>query len=582
MSDPTVAISGAALSLVASPADPEITVSDAFGDVLYTNLSPLSPAEPIDFGLDTATAPLHADDSQPARIYAATGDILDIQFGSYVPAADTGNQQVIAAKPFDIYAGRDIVDSGTLLTPDIFLNLKTSDISSVTAGRDIIESSFDIAGPGNLVVQAGRNLYEADQGAIVSLGRVFGITPANRDTGAGVTVLAGVGNGPDYTAFADTFVNPASTFVVLNTQTGGNVAPMIVQMDDAMLMTWLQSYAGYTGSAAGAYAYFLTLPSAAQAIFLRQLYFNLLDVSGRDFNLPNDSLGLSMTYVLGKDAIASLFPANVSTSPTPPDTGDITLFGGSGVQTLFGGRIEALTPGGNTIVGVEGTTPPSTAGFITQGSGDIDIYAQDSVLLGESRVMTTFGGNIVVWSALGNINAGRGAKTTIDYTPVQRVYDNYGNVFLSPTVPSSGAGIATLAPIPGVPPGNIDLIAPVGTVDAGEAGIRGSGNLNIAALHVVNAANISVQGSTTGVPTAVAPDIGGLTSAGNAAGAAAQAAENAAPKQQAAPLPSIWIVEILGYGGGSQPEEQDQKKKKKHLQTISSLSSDQTKQALLF
>ena len=573
INDPILSISGTPLSLVATPSVPGITVSSPSGRVLFTNISTLN-TEPLFFGLDTATGPLHENDTQPARVYAATGDILGIQFGLFRPAGNGESQQVIAAKPFDIFAGRDIVDSGTLLTPDIFLNLNPTDISSVTAGRDIIQSSFDVAGPGNLVVQTGRNLYEADQGAIVSLGRVFGITPANRDTGAAVSVLAGVGGGPDYSDFATEFLSPDSTLNL-------DDASAIIQSDNATLYGWLQANAGYGGSQAGAYAYFQTLPVAQQDVFLRTLYFDLLNNSGLEFNNPASAHYKS--YILGQDAIASLFPANITTGNTAPDTGDITLFGPSGIQTLFGGTIEALTPGGNTIVGVEGTTPPSTAGFITQGSGDIDIYAQDSVLLGESRVITTFGGNIVVWSSLGNINAGRGSKTTIDYTPVQRVYDNYGNVFLSPTVPSSGAGIATLAPIPGVPPGNIDLIAPVGTVDAGEAGIRGSGNLNIAALHVVNAANISVQGSTTGVPTAVAPNIGGLTSAGNAAGAAAQAAENAAPKQQAAPLPSIWIVEILGYGGGSAPDDQDQKKKKKkHLQTISSLSSDQMKQALLF
>jgi hypothetical protein len=576
ISDPSLLISGAPSSLVATPIDPGITVTSASGGVLFTNHNKtLSAAEPLDFGLDTATGPLHQNDTQPALIYAATGDILGIQFGLYRPASNGQSQQVIAAKPFDVYAGRDIVDSGTLLTPDIFLNLNPTDISSVTAGRDIIESSFDVAGPGNLVVQAGRNLYEADQGAIVSLGRVFGITPANRDTGAGVSVLAGVGSGPDYTSFATEFLSPDSTLNLDDAST-------IIQSDDATLYTWLQTNAGYTGTQAGAYTYFQTLPPAQQDVFLRALYFDLLNNSGLEFNNPDSAHFKS--YILGKDAIASLFPANVTAGTTAPDTGDITLFGPSGVQTLFGGTIEALTPGGNTIVGVEGTTPPSTAGFITQGSGDIDIYAQDSVLLGESRVITTFGGSIVVWSALGDINAGRGSKTTIDYTPVQRIYDDYGNVFLSPTVPSSGAGIATLAPIPGVPPGNINLIAPVGTVDAGEAGIRGSGNLNIAALHVVNAANISVQGSTTGVPTAVAPDVGGLTSAGNAAGAAAQAAENAAPKQRAAPTPSIWIVEILGYGGGVQtaPLPTEKKRKATHLQTASSQSSDPTRQALLF
>ena len=217
---------------------------------------------------------------------------------------------------------------------------------------------------------------------------------------------------------------------------------------------------------------------------------------------------------------------------------------------------------------MEGTTPPASAGFITQGSGDINIYAQDSVLLGGSRVLTTFGGNIVIWSTQGNINAGRGSKTTIDYTPLQRVYDNYGNVFLSPTAPSSGAGIATLNPIPSVPAGKINLVAPFGTIDAGEAGIRGSGNLNIAALHVVNGANIQVQGATTGVPTSSAPNIGSLTSASGAAGAAAQAGENATGANQAAPQPSIWIVEILGYGGGSPTQPLPEKRKAKGLQKI--------------
>ena len=108
--------------------------------------------------------------------------------------------------------------------------------------------------------------------------------------------------------------------------------------------------------------------------------------------------------------------------------------------------------------------------------------------------MTTFGGGILAWSAEGDINAGRGAKTTVVYTPPRRVYDAFGNVALSPNAPSSGAGIATLAPIAEVPAGDVDLHAPLGTIDAGEAGIRVSGNINIAALHVVNAANIQVKG----------------------------------------------------------------------------------------
>ena len=188
---------------------------------------------------------------------------------------------------------------------------------------------------------------------------------------------------------------------------------------------------------------------------------------------------------------------------------------------------------------------------MTQGSGDIQLYARDSILLGQSRIMTTFGGGILAWSAEGDINAGRGAKTTVVYTPPRRVYDAFGNVALSPNAPSSGAGIATLAPIAEVPAGDVDLHAPLGTIDAGEAGIRVSGNINIAALHVVNAANIQVKGESNGIPAAATVNTGALASASAASSAAAGAAQESvqrAQQQSRQNLPSVISVQILGYG----------------------------------
>jgi len=179
------------------------------------------------------------------------------------------------------------------------------------------------------------------------------------------------------------------------------------------------------------------------------------------------------------------------------------------------------------------------------------LYSLNSILLGQSRIMTTFGGSIMGWSAAGDINAGRGSKTTVVYTPPKRVYDGWGNVALSPSVPSTGAGIATLNPIPEVPAGDIDLIAPLGTIDAGEAGIRVSGNINIAALRVVNAANIQTQGKSSGVPVAAVVNTGAMSSASSAGAAASQAAEGAARNQQAAARQgraSIVTVEVLSFG----------------------------------
>lgn len=229
--------------------------------------------------------------------------------------------------------------------------------------------------------------------------------------------------------------------------------------------------------------------------------------------------------------------------------GDIT--GKSvGIHTQFGGDIQILNPGGQTVIGVEGVQAGANAGLVTQGqNSNIDIYSLGSVLLGQSRIMTTFGGHILAWSATGDINAGRGSKTTVIFTPPKRATDQFGNVTLSPAAPASGAGIATLNSIPGTPPSNIDLIAPEGTIDAGEAGIRVSGNINLAAAQVLNAANIQVQGSSSGNPTLQAPSMSASLSTANATAASQQ---TATPNQGSGTAqPSVIIVEVLGYGGGS-------------------------------
>jgi hypothetical protein len=187
--------------------------------------------------------------------------------------------------------------------------------------------------------------------------------------------------------------------------------------------------------------------------------------------------------------------------------------------------------------------PPSTAGLLTFGSGDINIYSLGSVLLGQSRIFTTFGGAITIWSADGDINSGRGAKTTVVYQPPLVAYDLYGDITLSPSAPTTGAGIATLAPFAEVPPGNVYLVAPLGTIDAGEAGIRVSGNAYLAALHIVNADNIQVQGKAFGLPPKPVTNLA-LTTTSNATTEAAKVVNALAPHRS-----NVVNVEVTGFGG---------------------------------
>lgn len=519
------------------------------------------------FGADTASGTLHTGDSDPARFYALDGDILDLRTGEILNFSPSLNRAtstwLVGGKPVWMMAGRDILGAGTIpgsptsvpaelgataSAGNLFVHSNPNDISVVSAGRDIVYSNFTVAGPGTLDVTAGRNILQEDKGSLRSMGPVGG--GRDRSAGAGIVVQAGVGaNGPDYAAVARRYLDPAngadSGLPLDSAENAGKAAKTY----ERELAAWLTERYGFAGSTDDALQAFAALPARQQAVFLRQVYFSELRASGREYN--DASSRRFNSYLRGRQAIATLFPDHDADGKPVQYAGDFTMFGGSGVRTDFGGAIQMLIPGGQAVFGVEGVAPPATAGVVTQGSGDIQMYAKGSILLGQSRIMTTFGGDILGWSAQGDINAGRGSKTTLVYPPVSRVYDAFGNVTLSPTAPSTGAGIATLNPIPEVAPGTVDLIAPLGTIDVGEAGVRSSGSVNFAALQVVNAANVQAQGSTTGLQVASAPNVGALTAASAAASSATQTAQDALRQQAGdarSKMPSIVSVQVQGFG----------------------------------
>ncbi|MDI4232850.1 filamentous hemagglutinin family protein [Bradyrhizobium sp. Arg237L] len=451
-----------------------------------------------------------------------------------------------------VRAGRDIVGAG--LAPgvtkisavggfnsrgNLIVHNNPNDISIVSAGRDIVFANFDIAGPGVLEVSAGRNLYQADKGSITSIGP---IAIDDKRPGASILMQAGVGtNGPDYAALT-TYLDPANlavTGVPLADQAG-----KVAKTYEKELADWLKERFDFAGTVEEARTYFAVLAPEQQGSFLRQVYFAELKAGGREYNDRQSSRYGS--YFRGRQAIATLFPERDEAGNVLQRAGDIIMFGGSGVRSNFGGDIQMLAPGGQIVVGVEGQVPPASAGVLTLGPGGIQMYSKGSILLGLSRIMATMGGDVLAWSAEGDINAGRGAKTTIGYVPPRRVYDDYGMVTLSPNAPSSGAGISARSVIPGIRSGDVDLIAPLGTIDIGEAGVSGR-NVNLAALQIINAANIQAQGNVTGVPTVQAPPVAALSTSSNLT-AATQQAQPIAPSTN--DRPSIIIVEFLGFGGG--------------------------------
>lgn len=500
---------------------------------------------------------------EPSRFYALAGDLVGVDSGRllrYTGTSDVrfGQLRYEGHGAVRMIAGRDIVSSGTGLgsertasdnmgdyasSGNLFVNTSATDVSLVQAGRDILYGNFNVAGPGSLEISAGRNLLMNDEVAVTSLGAV---AAGDTRSGASIVLQAGASQA-DYSGFLRRYLeldNLAQAGTPLAEQPG-----KVVRTYENELIEWLSGRYGFSGDAQQAREFLAGLSAEQQRIFAREVYFAELKAGGREYNEVG---GVRQgSYLRGRNAIAALFPERDPAGNPISYEGDIVMYGGAGVHTNFGGDIQLLTPGGQQVFGIEGEAPPSTAGVVTQGVGNIRSYALSSILLGQSRVMTTFGGDIQIWSAEGDINAGRGSQTTVVYTPPRRIYDAWGNVSLSPQVPSSGAGIATLNPIPEVAPGDIDLIAPLGTIDAGEAGIRVSGNVNVAALQVVNAANIQTQGQSSGIPLVASVNTGALTSASAAASSATQAAEDVSRQQQAAArqrMPSVITVQVLGFG----------------------------------
>ncbi len=243
--------------------------------------------------------------------------------------------------------------------------------------------------------------------------------------------------------------------------------------------------------------------------------------------------------------------------PSYTGHGDITLTSRE-IKTEDGGNISLLAPGGQLTVGlpVAGTNAIDQ-GILTVDGGNISIFTGSNVNVGTSRIFTLNGGNEIVWSTTGDIAAGASSKTVQSAPPTRVIVSpQSGNVETDLAGLATGGGIGVLETDIGAPPSDVDLIAPQGTVDAGDAGIRASGNLNIAAVRVLNASNISVGGKSSGVPTTASANIGGLAAASAAAGAANNAASEVASNSQrqtqpaSAELPSIITVEVVGYGGG--------------------------------
>lgn len=502
---------------------------------------------------------------------------------SLAPAALTNSDPVLVSagkditgrltvdRPAEIIAGRDIsiVFSG--------VNLDESDVTSIIAGRDIFSASFfgpsayELYGPGAFLLEAGRNIgrkvnvgsfgvytkgngsgggYRAD-GHLVSLKSYL---PAK---GADIYVLYGVANGVDYASAIAAYVDPASA--------GANGIDFLADIAGVLGLPRDQAWAAFQG-----------MSPTRQQLLVDRAFLDFLTQVATDYRNPSSPYYAK--YGRAYEAIGTLFPKGLgyandgSGGADPAAVGRLTMpF--SLIETEFGGDINIIGPVGGIKVGSAGrdTKKPYEEGILTLRGGTIRIYTDQSVLVNQSRIMTLQGGDVNIFSGNGDILAGSGPKTYVSNPVLQLVCAYYsGYCAVNPQGLVTGAGIGAILTLPSLDPegSNATLAAPRGTVDAGAAGIRVAGNLNIVAQHVANVYNIQVQGNVSGLQAPPpGPNVAALTAGSNQAGAGAKAVETPRAGNDGSDAPSLITVEILGYGGsdrgepaersgGAEPEEE--------------------------
>jgi hypothetical protein len=287
--------------------------------------------------------------------------------------------------------------------------------------------------------------------------------------------------------------------------------------------------------------------------------------------------GLAQNAALGEVAIGRVFNGS-NTGP-----GSITMFFSS-IKTQGGSGIDLLVPAGDINAGLPIPGGGNIGVFTTFGGG-IRTYLSGNFNVNQSKVATLDGGNILIYSSNGNIDAGRGARDSLTTQPPQRVaiLDSNGNptglfTFIPPS-DASGSGIRSLTfdpdgpgPLTAPKPGDIFLFAPKGFIDAGEAGVSSAGNIFVAALQVLNANNFSAAGSSVGVPVAVNTGISTAAAGAGSVGASAAKSADDVTKSLAASAaattpnevirPSIITVELLGVGDEKSGDDAKERKNK--------------------
>lgn len=323
------------------------------------------------------------------------------------------------------------------------------------------------------------------------------------------------------------------------------------------LQAWMRLRTGATLDPAQAQAAFEALPLEQQVGWINQVLQEEVRAAGRSAAQAS-GYEQQAAYLRGSLAIDAVFAGEhlggdlalpATQIKTLQDSGQ-TLLPATGQQADMAlPGITLMTPAGGVNAGETGSTAQSAnlLGVVTVAGGGIAAIGRDDFLVNQSRVFTLGSGDLLIWTSQGDIDAGRGAKTVSAVPPpVVRLDTATGRLYLDTSGSYSGSGIAV-----GGTNSTLDLYAPSGAIDAGEAGIQASGNVFLGATTVRGADNIQVGGQAAGVAISTTPVSLPATTAASATDAAsATSGEDDDERRKRRARRRQMLLDFLGFGRG--------------------------------
>lgn len=545
---------------------------------------------------------LHAQDPTPVRIYA--GRDLVVESGAL-----SGRAELTASKPAEIVAGRDIrnlyfIGQNFAETDVTRIAAGRDFVGASNNGGGRTGGLIRLHGPGELQVEAGGQLDLNTSVGIETTGNQF--NTALSDQGASIRLAAGMARSVDVAEFADAYLAQDTaaqaklvSYVKATLMLGDDVladypatgGPDQAQVyakalayyqtmtpqhqlaladevvTDAFVATYLSGQGAYAAAwqaqAAKAKVPVADRTTAAFKRFkdevvmaeVKRLAAQAIDIAdstdaaeNAKRNAQRQALWEQIDQMQNLAGLGKGFDAS----------GDIDLAGSMaytrGPGSLASGGIDLFAPGGQVIVGFSTLTAndklqAATRGLVTmQGGsirslsdGDFQVNSQKSFVVGE--------GDLLVYSAHGSIDSGRGSNTDVTVpTPVVSV-DESGIVTRTVPAATTGSGIGRLNAGDVKSKGKVLLAAPNGEIRALDAFIRNEsgGDISVAG-RVLGGDNI--KGNVSGL--APAPTVNVSLNVNSAlptdAGVSAQAAVDAVQGKKDKDPASILTVDVLGVG----------------------------------